>query len=292
MESPGEYLKREREIRGIRLEAISDATKIRTGLLAAIERNDFDALPTAPFVKGFIQAYCKYLGVDVQDALLRYEAYMRSIAEKEASALKQGIEAKNQKPDARSANPPIYIISIAVIAGLIILSGLYVISKKQPPSYSSFRETSQPSEIQPKNMLETKTAEAPLPASEKPEDKADTTIDSTASKMPLKDAKQQGNVADKGQLTVVIKASQPSWLKTEIDGQNPFEVSLKQGETITWHAKEKLSVLIGNAGGVDVLLNGKPLGKLGDEGKVVKLVLPKQKPHTTDYRPQPTDKDL
>ena len=130
MESPGEYLKREREIRGVRLEVISDATKIRVGLLTAIERNDFDALPAAPFVKGFIQAYCKYLGLDVQDALLRYEAYMRSIAEKETAQLKHESEAKGQKSEAPVFNPPAVIIAIASVAALIIVVGLYVISKR------------------------------------------------------------------------------------------------------------------------------------------------------------------
>jgi len=86
MESPGEYLKREREMRGVALKDIANATKIRAGLLSALEKNDFNAMPAAPFVKGFIQAYSKYLGIDVHDALLRYESYMRSLAEGEVTA--------------------------------------------------------------------------------------------------------------------------------------------------------------------------------------------------------------
>src|SRR3972149_1242437 len=89
MESPGEYLKREREMRGVALKDIASATKIRPGLLSALEKNDFNALPAAPFVKGFIQAYSKYLGIDVHDALLRYESYMRSLAEGEVTAPKE-----------------------------------------------------------------------------------------------------------------------------------------------------------------------------------------------------------
>lgn len=253
MESPGEYLKRERELRGIRLEVISDATKIRAGLLAAIEKNDFDALPAAPFVKGFIQAYCKYLGLDVQDALLRYEAYMRSIAESKTSALKQGAEAKKQ--ETRPANSLIPIISIAVIAVLLILFGLYAISKKRPlpvvdSSLPHINERPSGSKPQPENEIaQKKEIASPPPA-----------LGSSASQT--------------GILTLAIEAEKPSWLKVEIDGQNPFEVSLKQGEKVKWNAKEKFSVLIGNAGGVNAIFNGEPLGSLGDEGKVVKLVLP------------------
>lgn len=288
MESPGEYLKREREIRGIRLEAISDATKIRAGLLSAIEKNDFDALPATPFVKGFIQAYCKYLGLDVQDALLRYEAYMRSIAENKAPALKTNAGIKNEKPEALTANSSLAIVAIAAIVVLIILSGLYAISKKRAlhiadSSISNVNERPAGSAPHPANGVEAKKTEAILPADIAPERQANMTIEPPVSKIPSKkedkETKQSlhGNVVDKGPLTVVIKAVQPSWLKAEIDGQNTFEVSLKQGETVTWSAREKLSILIGNAGGVNVLFNGEPLGALGEEGKVVKLTLPQAK---------------
>lgn len=256
MESPGEYLKREREIRGIQLKAISDATKIRVGLLTAIEKNDFDALPAAPFVKGFIQAYCKYLGLDAQDAMLRYEAYMRSIAESKASALKQDAEAKKQKPEARVLSSQIPVIFIAVAAVIIILFGLYTISKKRPlPEVDFSLSKPQPEEN------DTAQKEQGISPPVKSEEPAKPVLGSSPS--------QTGN------FTLAIEAEKPSWLKVEIDGQNPFEVSLKQGEKIKWDAKEKFSVLIGNAGGVNVIFNGKPLGSLGDEGKVVKLVLPK-----------------
>ncbi|MBI3755825.1 MAG: helix-turn-helix domain-containing protein, partial [Deltaproteobacteria bacterium] len=109
MESPGEYLKRERESRGVSLEDISHATKIRVGLLTAIERNNFDALPAAPFVKGFIQAYCKHLGLDVQDALLRYEAYMKSLAESKAAAAQKEDRDTDKKETAQL--PPSMITS-------------------------------------------------------------------------------------------------------------------------------------------------------------------------------------
>lgn len=275
MESPGEYLKREREIRGIRLEVIAEATKIRAGLLAAIEKNDFDTLPAAPFVKGFIQAYCKYLGLDVQDALLRYEAYMRSIAESKASALKQDTEIKKQKPESRTANSPIPIISIAVIAVLIILFGLYAISKKRPlpvvdSSLPHVNERPSGSKPQPENEIAQKKEIASPPL--KSEEPAKPALSSSASQT--------------GILTLAIEAEKPSWLKVEIDGRNPFEISLKQGEKVKWNAKEKFSILIGNAGGVNAIFNGEPLGSLGEEGKVVKLVLPKERPLSPDTRPR------
>lgn len=269
MESPGEYLKREREIRGVSLEDISNVTKIRVGLLIAVERNDFDALPATPFVKGFIQAYCRYLGLDAQDAILRHEAYMRSLAENETSALKQ------TPPPA--PYPPLSIIVVAVIAIMVTAGGIYtIISKKQtspaPESfsdndprgqaYSQINHSPIPREHS-ENEVETKKGEPSLPI--KSEGHSDATLNSSVSKTSI------------GPLTLVIEAAKPAWIKAEIDGQNPFEVSLKEGEKIKWNATERFSLLIGNAGGVNVIFNGKSLGSLGDEGKVIKLILPPDK---------------
>ncbi len=267
MESPGEYLKREREVRGVSLEDISNATKIRVGLLTAIERNDFDALPATPFVKGFIQAYCRYLGLDAQDEILRHEAYMRSLAEHETSALKQ------TPPPA--LYQPLSIIVVAVVAIMVIAGGIYIIiSKKQtspaPDSFSdkdprgqAYSQINRSPGKHSENKVEAKKEEPSLPI--KPEGQADITLNSSVSKTSV------------GPLTLIIEAAKPVWIKAEIDGQNPFEVSLKEGEKVKWNAKEKFSVLIGNAGGVNVIFNGESLGSLGDEGKVVKLILPPDK---------------
>lgn len=275
MESPGEYLKREREQRAVSLEDISNTTKIRVGLLTAIERNDFDDLPATPFVKGFIQAYCRYLGLDVQDAMLRYEAYIRSIAENETSALKQTPADKIRKLEPPALYHPLLIIAIVVVSLLVIAGGVYtIISKKQtspaPDSSSDKDLRGQPySQINhspgehSKNKVEAKKEEPSLPI--KPEGQAGITLNSSVPKTSV------------GPLTLVIEAAKPTWVKAEIDGQNPFEVSLKEGEKIKWNAKESFFVLIGNAGGVNAIFNGESLGRLGEEGKVVKLVLPPAK---------------
>lgn len=309
MESPGEYLKREREMRGVALEDISHTTKIRVGLLSAIEKNDFDALPAAPFVKGFIQAYCKYLGLDEHDALLRYEAYIRSITENEASAIKQKSETRSKQAitsvaETFTLKSPLLAIAIALIALLIIAGGIYGISKSKKhlssPSDSSVlpqaesSSTAKTLNTQAEPALESESATKRESPSLPVKSEAQTNLNREASvpKIPAKKENKEtkdipsGNIADKGPLILIIEATKPTWIKAEIDEQNPFEVSLKQGEKIKWNAKEKFSVLIGNAGGVNVIFNGNPLGRLGDEGKLVKLVLPKERLQSPDLGPQ------
>jgi transcriptional regulator with XRE-family HTH domain len=68
----GEELRREREIRGISLKEIADATKISKRFLEAIERNDHRTLPAPVFTRGFVREYARYLGLNVDELVTRY----------------------------------------------------------------------------------------------------------------------------------------------------------------------------------------------------------------------------
>ncbi len=79
MESPGKFLKRERETRSISLEQISNFTKIKEHHLKAIEEDRYELLPPALYVKGFLVGYARYLNLDPKDIVLQYEKYKKSL---------------------------------------------------------------------------------------------------------------------------------------------------------------------------------------------------------------------
>src|SRR3954471_3053490 len=68
----GEELRREREIRGISVKEIADATKISKRFLEAIERNDHKTLPAPVFTRGFVREYARYLGLNAEEMVNRY----------------------------------------------------------------------------------------------------------------------------------------------------------------------------------------------------------------------------
>src|SRR5688572_33225148 len=68
----GEELRREREIRGISLKEIADATKISKRFLEAIERNDHQSLPAPVFTRGFVREYARYVGLNAEEMVNRY----------------------------------------------------------------------------------------------------------------------------------------------------------------------------------------------------------------------------
>ena len=69
----GAALKSAREFRGLSLQDVSDATRIRRTYLAAVEDMRLEELPSRPFTLGYIKAYAKHLGLDPEEAVNRFK---------------------------------------------------------------------------------------------------------------------------------------------------------------------------------------------------------------------------
>ena len=79
MESPGKYLKAERELQRLSLEEAANFTKIREPLLRTIEEDGYELLPHSLYVKGFLTTYARYLGLDPSEVVLRYQKYLEDV---------------------------------------------------------------------------------------------------------------------------------------------------------------------------------------------------------------------
>ena len=79
MESPGKFLKKERETRNISLEEVSYFTKIKAGHLKAIEEDRYELLPPAIYVKGYLNVYARFLNLNPKDIVSQYEDYLKSL---------------------------------------------------------------------------------------------------------------------------------------------------------------------------------------------------------------------
>jgi len=75
-DSVGDILRRAREERGLAVANLAIITKIPSGSIIALEENNFDALPAAVFVRGFIRNLCRETGLDSTDVLAVYEAHL------------------------------------------------------------------------------------------------------------------------------------------------------------------------------------------------------------------------
>lgn len=73
----GLYLKKQRELRNIPLQTVSEATKINLRSLQALESSDLNLLPGSVFAKGFVRSYAKAIGLDVEEATLQLEEHLK-----------------------------------------------------------------------------------------------------------------------------------------------------------------------------------------------------------------------
>ncbi len=75
--SIGASLRRERELRGMSVEEVARATRIPLASVERLEADRFDDLPGEVFVRGFLRAYARAVGVDGDEVLALYGAARR-----------------------------------------------------------------------------------------------------------------------------------------------------------------------------------------------------------------------
>lgn len=280
--SLGSELKDARESRKITLGEISKKTKIPEKYLEAIENDNFDVFPSQTYAKGFIRAYAKIVGVDPAVLTRQFNA--------ENQKVEMRIETKNAEADLEKAlgwRPT--LSRPAVFRRQDAAAELSPEIGDEEFSDPILRE---PSVMRQKSMIFKKAKwgqwasrtfvvlaavillgagfhySAQLLSkihwsSPKPESASAVASDVD----PVK-------VADKYQ-HLVLKALDKSWvLVTMDDGQSSSEADMDQGEVKTYQAVKNFTLKLGNAGGVDVQFNGKPLGILGTAGQVVEIQLP------------------
>ncbi|MGH7400839.1 MAG: DUF4115 domain-containing protein, partial [Candidatus Rokuibacteriota bacterium] len=82
-----------------------------------------------------------------------------------------------------------------------------------------------------------------------------------------------------GTQRLLIKAIEPTWIRVQPDEGRSTEETLPAGATREWSAERRFLLTIGNAGGVELTLNGKILPPLGPKGAVIhRLELPQAPP--------------
>jgi cytoskeletal protein RodZ len=254
----GEELRREREIRGISLKEIADATKISKRFLEAIERNDHRTLPAPVFTRGFVREYAKYLGLNADEMVNRYNYAAAGDDRIEKSAHLERLVAPppppaKEKPFRVSGIPPWYaridrnlIVTAVIIAALAVL-GYWAVRHK--------RETSAAAREEAQTVTTTTTHAAPKAAT------------ATTASAPL--TTTSSAAADQA-LHLVVEASARSWIVLEADGKTVLNNEMQKGDRASYDAKERfLFRTIGNAGGITLTLNDLTLQPFGGDGDVV-----------------------
>lgn len=282
-DSLGSYLRRERELRHVSLQDISAAIKVQLKFLDALERNDYDQLPPAPFVAGFLRAYAQHLGLDPAEIVTAYHA---------RHGLAQGLEERRllvTYPAKRSKR--LSWKGIGVVLGVVILvAGLTWRTVRweraadtnmapsrvvtEPPlepadgNADSVRLTSDTHHTQrPDSSAASSSASSQEVAMSHGhvEQEASAAVAATpaassaSSSAPLgsEPAPAEALSSDPpAPLVVEAIALEDTWLRVDIDGATRHSLLLSAGKSIQWEATERFVFTVGNAQGTRLVLNG------------------------------------
>jgi cytoskeleton protein RodZ len=273
----GDRLRREREMRGITLDEITESTKISRRHLEALEGEHFDQLPGGVFNKGFVRAYARFLGIDEDQAVADYSAASNEQPEPENKFPLEIHEQPNRDLNPRRSNLPL-IFAIAALAGVLVGYGFWV--KSKPHTSASIESARQPTPAVA--VAEPQTSGAnPQPSTSstpdvtndsgpapKPSPAQDAAVAHPAEPRRQDAAAQSAEVPNSGNaFSVQIVAKEDSWVSVVADGKSVMERVLTTDKRKNIKAGKSLILRTGNAGGIEVSFNGRPLGFLGNENE-------------------------
>ncbi len=278
----GDRLRREREMRGITLDEITESTKISRRHLEALESEHFDQLPGGVFNKGFVRAYARFLGIDEDQAVADYSAANNEQPEPENKfPLEIHEEPKRQLNPRRSKIPLVF--AVAALAGVLVGYGFWTKSKPhgsaavetQPPA-STVNEPMAPAPQavggSSSESVKTSAQSAPSKPATKPVPQeteavqASSTHTSTATADVSADP-PPSSVEKQNAFFVQVKAKEDSWVSIVADGKSVMQRVLAADKQKKIKAGKTLILRTGNAGGIEVSFNGRPLGALGNENE-------------------------
>ena len=274
MASHSEKLRRERELRGISLKQISDDTNIGVCFLEALEEDRLELIPGEFYRRSYLRAYARYLGLDEERAVNAY-----TFAHEEKVSDDESLE--DRKPPGRVPWLP-WVLAACVLA---LIAAFFLSSSSDP-------EESSPGAARPDaiptapvtNVRNVATAgagsvssdgntEAPASASASASRSSLPTTLSNPSNpsnnVPMLTPSREEAPAD-GALRLVVAVGESCWLEIEADGEVVSTGLKEEGFRQEFTADTELRLWLGNAGGVSLWVNDKPLKSLGRDGQVRK----------------------
>ena len=237
--SLGSMISKARVDARLSIEDLSASTNIRIPLIREMEANNFSNCGGETYARGHIRNIAQRLGVDPQLFLSAFEAeHMQA----DRSMQDMLVETNAMKQPEESRKVSWKTLSSISVVSLLIVGLIQII------------------------VSNTSSSEIPKPVSS-------VSPRSTASATPEASPSGEATLSTGAGVEVVISASRAkSWLfVSDASGRTLFSGQISKGTTKTFTTDVSLNFKIGNAGGVDLVVNGKKVDSVGSDGEVVSL---------------------
>jgi len=257
VQTVGSQLREVRESLGIQLEEAANVTRIGKNYLIAIEEDTFDKLPSPAYVKGFLRVYAGFLGLSGDEIIALYDRTFTSQHSPQSPVILDEEACSNGK----TTFPRSFLWFIPIPVLISIAAWIYF-----SPEKVKKMETTVPATVRQQ------TVAAPI--------------------MPVRSSAVRGVITGKilsegreslpaaaapppnrSGIILKLKVNQDCWLNITIDETVSQQYDLKAGDLIEWKGEKVFALDLGNAGGVEAELNGRPLASFGGQGKSAHVVL-------------------
>ncbi|MEW2162346.1 RodZ domain-containing protein [Streptomyces sp. NPDC007084] len=255
--SVGRALQQARVDAGLTVDDVSNATRVRITIIHAIEQDDFTPCGGDVYARGHIRTLARAVQLDPAPLLAQYDAdHGGRPAPTPAAPL---FEAERIRPERRGPNWTAAMV--AAIVAVIGFVGFTVVKggDSGDDSKTQVAEGSTPTA----GKAAKPSADASKPADPKPEPS-----DSAIAAAP--------------QDKVTVRVSAPdgrSWISAkDHNGRMLFDGLLNKGESKTFQDSSKINLILGDAGAIQLYVNGKKIEDDFRPGAVERLTYTKGDP--------------
>ncbi|WP_280891822.1 helix-turn-helix domain-containing protein [Streptomyces sp. LBL] len=253
--SIGRVLQQARITAGMTVDDVSSATRVRLPIVHAIEADDFGPCGGDVYARGHIRTLARAVHLDPAPLLAQYDAdHGGRPAPTPVAPL---FEAERIRPERRGPN-----WTAAMVAAIVAVVGFVGFTAFKGGNDDSGSNTQVAEGIKPS----TSTTASPTTKKDKPEDPKPS--DSAIAAAP------------QDKVTVQVSAADgKSWISAkDHNGRLLFDGLLKQGESETFQDSEKVNLVLGDAGAIQLYVNGKKIENDFKPGAVERLTYTKGDP--------------
>lgn len=281
MQSLGQRLREERERRGLSAEKVAATLRIDPRYLEAIERDDHESLPGGFFYRSFVRQYARLLDLpesiyagELDRALEAERAHtssqLQTLADRHIDVPPMPTGMRDRAAETRRWVIRLVML-VLVVVGATGLYKLYLGWRLSEPETSASAVVTPPVQLPP-SMMPSPTA-APTAAAETAGTVSPTPTAEPAAQAPTPTPPPAAqSPAVEGSIRVTVSARQLVWVDVVADGKRVLMRAMEAGESQSFGANEAIRIRTGNAGGLGLTYNGKPLEPVGPVGQVRTVV--------------------
>ncbi|MEU3499975.1 RodZ domain-containing protein [Streptomyces hundungensis] len=258
--SIGRVLQQARIAAGLTVDEVSSTTRVRIPIVHAIEQDDFSRCGGDVYARGHVRIFAQAVGLDPAPLVEQYDAdHGGRPAPTPAAPL---FEAERIRPEARRPNwTAAMVAAIVVVVGFVGFTMFSGGSDKKNTSVAEGPAQQKPPSQPPANP-------SPLPSKPAEPKPTPSPSDSAIAAVP----------ADK--VTVKVTAiNDKSWISAkDHNGKMLFDGLLQKGEAQTFQDGQQVDLILGNAGAIELYVNGKKIDSKFEDGQVERLSYTKGDP--------------